>query len=861
MSDGRLLFDEQAQATRRLTLFAAIAGFVALACMLLGIGQSLQLRFLDFWYLIRGDREASTQVVIVEIDGKSLNAEPERWPWPRDKYVRFIEKLQEAGANVIGFDITFSRETPEDDALAEAMRTSKNIVFGMAFNNAGDPSPPGVAPPDYIVNQAVPRFDVPFLNVIPAPGVEPPSPVLAEAAAAFGHVVMLPSSDGTLRQAPLLIRHGDRSYPSFSLQVARVYDLPLEEIEVTESHLRVGYNEIPILQNGETWINWTTTNLGAAFPRYSFVDVLRGDVGERELGGKAVLVGMAAEGLDDREFPFGWTLPGVVLHAAFLDNFFFLNFLRAPSWGIGLELGLVAALAVAGILLFPRLPTPWLLASAIVLLLSVLALSLYLFIINSIWWPPMYPALAVAFPFATTVFLKLRSTEKAKEAETAKVREAKTQIAEAVLEKGLAFQEKGSLDLAIATFSRLPMSEEMKTIYLNLGFDFQSRNRLDKALLCYKRVFDMDPNFGDVAQRIEALRQAGVGTQLGASSLIGGSSSVPYSPTPPRTPPPASIEETAVTGDYSAAASSPGDVESSFVPTLPGAGASAVAHSMPGVEPQPGNPGSRYRMIKALGKGAMGEVLLMQDTKLDRKVAIKMMRPDLEMSSQQAIELRHRFVREAKTAGKLTHPNIVTIFDSFEGEDGVAYIVMEFVDGDTLKNFTRSTQLTVPQIKHVIIEASKGLQHAHDNGVFHRDVKPDNIMITPKTGVIKVMDFGIARVVESSMTATGSILGTPAYMSPEQVSGKKVDARSDVFSLGVVLYELLVGKRPFDGAAPTDVMFSILQKTPPPPSTANPARKVSPEWDPIVEKALAKKAEARYQSAQEFAKAVRTVRG
>jgi serine/threonine-protein kinase len=231
--------------------------------------------------------------------------------------------------------------------------------------------------------------------------------------------------------------------------------------------------------------------------------------------------------------------------------------------------------------------------------------------------------------------------------------------------------------------------------------------------------------------------------------------------------------------------------------------------------------------------------------------------PEVGRSSREAIELRHRFVREAKTAGKLAHPNIVTIYDSFEGEDGVAYIVMEFVEGRTLSSHIKGGTLSVPQIKHIIVSTLDGLQYAHENGVFHRDVKPDNIMISQKTGVVKVMDFGVARVVESDMTAAGSVLGTPSYMSPEQVNGERVDGRSDVFSLGVVLYQLLAGMTPFRGGSLSEIMMAIIQKDPPAPSTVDPARKVSPEWDPIVLKALAKDPGSRYQSAAEFAQAVR----
>lgn len=863
-NDGRLLFDEQAQAKRRWTLFAAGACGIAAVCMFFGIGQTLQLTIQDAWYTVRGGREPSPQVVILAIDGRALNAQEERWPWPRDTYAPLIDKLIGAGVKVIGFDIAFSKETPEDAAFAEAMRESGNVVFGMIFNDAGDRSPPGESAPPQIVAQAVAPFDVPFLNIIPSPSVEPPAPALAEAAAAFGHVVMLPSADGTIRRVATLIRHGDRFYPSFALQVARVYaDVPLDEIEVSESYVRVGYADVPITQTAEALINWTTQDLDVAFPTYSVQDVLRGDIGERELRGKAVLIGMTAEGLDDKEFPFGMTLPGVIVHATFLDNFFTVNFLEAPGWGITLEFGLFLVLAVVAIVLFPRLPTTAMMAAAPLLIAGVLGLSLYLFITNAIWWPPLYPCFAVAFPFTTTIFFKLRSTEKAKDVEVAKVREAEDKVAEAQLEKGLAFQEKGSLDLAMATFSRLPESEDMKTVYLNLGFDFQNRGKLDKAFHCYKLVYDMDPSFGDVASRIEALRVAGVGTHLmGAPTTLPQVATAGVQQHEPDRPDLGPTMVTTGVEDADEAPTQLGGQGESYAPTptQPATGVSRVSHTGYGLEPQPGTPGSRYQMIKKLGKGAMGEVMLMMDTKLDRKVAIKMMRPDIEMSSEQAIEMRHRFVREAKAAGKLTHPNIVTIYDSFEGEDGVAYIAMEFVEGDTLKNLTRTAQLTVAQIKHIFINTAKGLHHAHENGVFHRDVKPDNIMITPKTGVVKVMDFGIARVVESNMTATGSILGTPAYMAPEQVTGEKVDARSDVFSLGVVLFELVTGIRPFPGSTPTEMMFAVVQKPPLIASTAGAARKVSPGWDPIFLKALAKKPEERYQSALEFAEAVRQLR-
>jgi serine/threonine-protein kinase len=184
----------------------------------------------------------------------------------------------------------------------------------------------------------------------------------------------------------------------------------------------------------------------------------------------------------------------------------------------------------------------------------------------------------------------------------------------------------------------------------------------------------------------------------------------------------------------------------------------------------------------------------------------------------------------------------------------MSYIVMEFVEGETLTQWMKKQRLSVAQIKHVIYHAAMGLDYAHENGVFHRDVKPDNIMLST-TGVVKVMDFGIARIVESDLTKTGSVIGTPAYMSPEQVGGEKIDHRSDIFSLGVILYELLTGKKPFTGETIQSLMFAIIRGDHTQPSALDATVHVS--WDQILKKALARNRDERYASAREFAVAVK----
>jgi serine/threonine-protein kinase len=249
----------------------------------------------------------------------------------------------------------------------------------------------------------------------------------------------------------------------------------------------------------------------------------------------------------------------------------------------------------------------------------------------------------------------------------------------------------------------------------------------------------------------------------------------------------------------------------------------------------------------------MGDVYLVRDTVINRQAALKTIRPDTDLDPKQIIEMRQRFYREAQTAGKLNHPHIVTVYDV--GEDlGMSYIVMEFVEGQTLTQWMKKQRLSVPQIKHVVYHAGLGLAYAHEQGVFHRDVKPDNIMLST-TGGVKVMDFGIARVVESSLTKTGSVMGTPAYMSPEQVHGEKVDGRSDIFSLGVIVYELLTGRKPFKGDTMPALMFAIMKEEAPLPTAIE--KTIHPAWDEILKKALAKKRDERYATVKEFVTAVR----
>ena len=257
----------------------------------------------------------------------------------------------------------------------------------------------------------------------------------------------------------------------------------------------------------------------------------------------------------------------------------------------------------------------------------------------------------------------------------------------------------------------------------------------------------------------------------------------------------------------------------------------------------------RYNIIGELGQGAMGTVYKAVDPLIDRVVAIKTINLTLAMDEKD--EYESRFYQEAKAAGRLSHPNIVTIYDV--GKSGeIAYIAMEFLQGRELRDaLNDSKRLPIEQVINIVSQVAQGLAYAHEHGIVHRDIKPSNIMIV-REGHVKITDFGIARMASAAVrTQTGMVLGSPKYMSPEQVVGKQTDQRSDIFSLGVMLYEMLTGQAPFAGENVNAIMYQTLNSVPPPPSSLSP--NVPEMLNFIVAKALAKKLEHRYQDAKEFA--------
>ncbi len=260
----------------------------------------------------------------------------------------------------------------------------------------------------------------------------------------------------------------------------------------------------------------------------------------------------------------------------------------------------------------------------------------------------------------------------------------------------------------------------------------------------------------------------------------------------------------------------------------------------------------KYDIQATLGKGAMGVVYRGYDAHIDRVVAIKTIRK-AAFSDDELADAMGRFQREAQAAGRLVHPNIVTVYEYGE-EDDSAFIAMEFVEGRSLKELVRAKKaFSVRAIRTICTQLLAGLQYAHGHGVIHRDIKLENILLT-REGRVKIMDFGIARVESSSLTSVGTFMGTPAYMAPELFADEEADARSDLFAVGVVLYQLITGSRPFAGSNMTAIMHQVLNVEPARPSTL--VTGVPAEVDRLLAKALAKERQQRFASGKELASAV-----
>jgi serine/threonine protein kinase len=273
--------------------------------------------------------------------------------------------------------------------------------------------------------------------------------------------------------------------------------------------------------------------------------------------------------------------------------------------------------------------------------------------------------------------------------------------------------------------------------------------------------------------------------------------------------------------------------------------------------------GGRYRLIRRLGKGGMGEVFLAQHATIEKHVAIKILLPERAKQENQ----KARFLNEAKATAKVRHANVIDISDFGETDDGRAFFVMEHLVGEDLKKYCRRQHiLPWKDIELILLQICSGLGAAHKQGIIHRDLKPDNVFLIEHQGIanfVKVLDFGLAKMLDDDsskkLTKTGIIVGTPAFLSPEQIKGDPVDARADIYALGLILYRMLCGQLPFKAKTVVDMLRKQLMEKPLPPSAMAPDAPISPAADQVALKALEKDPQKRYQSTMELGQAIADV--
>ena len=365
---------------------------------------------------------------------------------------------------------------------------------------------------------------------------------------------------------------------------------------------------------------------------------------------------------------------------------------------------------------------------------------------------------------------------------------------------------------------RKPTATVLGELY-TLGAQLEQRGRVPQATAVYRHLARHDNTYRDVASRLKRLMDAERNKPKPAAAP---------------SPAPASLEPSRPT------------------PAAKSAPAAAPAKAA-GSGAQPERLG-RYILEREIGRGAMGTVYLGRDTAINRSVAIKAIPLAAEFSDAELVEARARFFREAETAGRLNHPNIVTIYDVGE-ERGLAYIAMEYLKGHHLSDFARSNNLLEPRkVLDLTSRTAAALGFAHKQQVVHRDIKPANIMFDATTDVLKITDFGIARLSGAGSTRTGIVLGTPSFMSPEQLEGRTVTGHSDLFSLGVSLFQLLTGQLPFTADSMTGLMQQIAEAPHPPLRAFRPDLPACVES--VIDRALAKNPDDRYDSGAQMAAAL-----
>lgn len=779
-------------------------------------------------------------IAIVGVDARSI-AEVGKWPWNYSRLSDLLVTICDYKPKVVMLNFSLVERVQEVVSghaaqLAQSIAECGNVVlpFDLVVSDHGQLSRP--APEYFHVASYLPTGDMPiegYPKVIAA-FITPKS--FAARACAVGFRYLETDPDEKVRSANMLVNYEDRIYISTPLQLANIYlgHKPTDIQFSSDGHPILAGRELPLDKRGRLLVEIPPADQN--YTMFSAIDILTGDADRSSVAGKAVIV--TATNPQDVDSIVTGTVGGVPsysFYAAVVQNLISGKYPTRLHFPIPIDLLLILAIGLFGGLVLPRMALMYRLIALFIVGFILINVNFILFSSSGVVMGVVYPTITAALFFVASFGVK--SVETSKDAS----------------KSGKRFDLKKLLGSAPTptrheeehddSFDEIPtriLSEERPSPEV-----FQETIRLD---------FEAVRKGGDLIPASEYIKY---GKKHGKT----GKTMSPEAGTAEPTSSPAFMPDLL---DVDMSNIRPPDGQTQGTP-IPPVGASPEDEliltpeekKIYGVkfsnEGQPVSFG-RYLVIEPLGMGAMGTVYKGKDPAIDRLVALKTIRLDAIADKAEIGELKERLIREAKAAGNLSHPNIVTIYD-FGLQGNLQYIAMEYIEGYTLESvLERHLQLNYRIIASIIMQVCSALDYAHKMGIIHRDVKPANIMVMENFQV-KVMDFGIAHFESSSMTQTGIAMGTPNYISPEQLKGKEVTPSSDIFSLGVVLYELLTHRRPFTGENISSLVYKILNEQPTPASAID--SKIPPLFDLILRKALAKDPADRYHTAKDMAAALK----
>jgi len=800
------------------------------------IFESLDSRAYNLGVSFSPEKKADEDIVVVAIDDKSIQALG-AWPWSRNLLAKATRLLTKATPQAIGFTVPFdmgqgktgqaslavlrktlkqeSKLSPgvnkalkrteaifnSDKTLAASFDSAGRIVLAMTYIALNSPAEDIPEPlPPYM--QLFTLSNVSFNDESNGMGLKwlqpnfnrvkelfPPIELLAGQVGGVGVV----SLSENLRRQPLIVRYGPDFLPSFSLMLAtRSKGISMQHVVSREGDKpMLGGQMLNTDSNFNIYPRFYEDKNGkSAFKVYSFIDLLNGTIELSEFRQKTILVGLTSPRLARQQLtPGGQSISLTLAAAHSVSSILNGDLYQLPNWAGWAQRGLIVLIGLYLMFLMGRFRVLTGLFASLFLLLMIFNAHFILISLKSIWVPMMSAAVLLVVGHLVLSSRRFFNTGS---------QHLEGQLSNAFKELGQSLQTQGHLDQAFEKFSRCDVDKSLLRQLYNLGLDYERKRQFNKAVSVFKFIEKHDAGYNDVVERIQKNENAE------NTVVLSGSSS----------------------GNTNA----------------------TMLTSKEGMEkPKLG----RYVIDSELGRGAMGVVYLGHDEKIGRTVAIKTMAISNEIEDANREDVKARFFREAEAAGRLNHPCIVTVYDVGEEQD-LAFIAMDYLKGKDLSAYTSEEKLLpVARVFKIIMSVALALDYAHQKHVVHRDIKPANIIYDEVSNTSKLTDFGVACLTDASKTKTGTVIGSPMYMSPEQLIGKDIDGRADIFSLGVTFYQMLSGSLPFNGDSMANLMYNIANEKH--ADVRSFRMDLPPCVSTIIDKALEKDPKLRFQSGREMA--------